>query len=559
MAVNLHPLVVAVRLTHVTGEDGAYRGFDPEGNLGGGVAFSGWQNVTGPVDATGSGTRYDIGGGNNYGTSLADIPWQSLGAGDAINVYNTGTPYYEKIVFTEAGTAENPIIFNGVTDILGNRPVIDGDGAVNVSPLMYTDPALYSALVFFHRKPTPQGGTFGQTADHIHFQNMHVRNARSNFSYTHDGVTSAYPDVSRGIWIFANEYIKVEGCIIENAGEGLFAGSPGEKPTKTLHIKNNRFLNNGFPRPPADFDAHQLYMVSYCDPDENNIIEGNYFDQIGYTSVAQCKLRSPGLIVRYNTFRKGGRTLDIVEAQDTCQDAIWTNYTPQQILDKYRTSYVYGNLFIIDEDLDATGFAYPCHFGWDSLETYLQGPAQGEITGRGVGSPTYFYNNTIHYKIGTATTYRGGVFDVDGANTNTNTSQIVAMNNIIEFSSDGRVGIMRHTGQLDFEGANLINSSSLTILAESDSYANTENSGDDPAVLINNNDTRITTSAQFVDSTNADVTLRDYSLSVGSPAIGVASPLLSPMSSLPPLSTAVSPANGTSTQRATLNNLGAFE
>ena len=60
-------------------------------------AAEGWLSVTTAVDATGTGTRYDIGGGNNYGTDLADVPWGSLQAGDAVNIYYRATPYREKI------------------------------------------------------------------------------------------------------------------------------------------------------------------------------------------------------------------------------------------------------------------------------------------------------------------------------------------------------------------------------------------------------------------------------------------------------------------------------
>jgi len=521
--------------------------------------FGGWKSVTDYVDATGSGTRYDIGPAGATGTDLADVPWHTLQPGDAVNVAYRATPYREKIVITEAGTAANPIIINGVSDANGNRPIIDGDGAVNISPTMYNATVFEETLVMFHRKPVAQGGVFAQTADHVHFQNFHLRNADTTYTYTHDGVTSSYGDTARIIWIYANEYIKIENCIIESAGEGIFAGAPGEKPSKTLHIKGNRFVDCGFPSPPATFAAHQIYLAGYADPGEYNIIEGNFFDAIGDTSVAQCKLRTPGTIVRYNFFRKGGRTLDIVEAQDSTQDLIWTNYTAQEILDYYRTSYVYGNMFLIDEDVDSSAFTYPCHFGWDSLENYLQGPATGEITGRGVGSPTYFYNNTMYFKLSTSTTYRGGLFDVDGGSANANTSSIVAMNNVIEFAGDGRIGQMRFTGDLTWQGANLIYSTPLTILAESDSYANTENAGDDPAVAITNNDTRITTSAGFVDGTNVDWLSRDYSLGGSSPALNVGATLPSPMSNFPPQYSPANPSTGAVPSRSSTNHIGAYE
>ena len=56
----------------------------------------GMESVNNAVDATGTGTRYDIGGGNNYGTDLVDVPWGSLQAGDAVNIYYRATPYPRK-------------------------------------------------------------------------------------------------------------------------------------------------------------------------------------------------------------------------------------------------------------------------------------------------------------------------------------------------------------------------------------------------------------------------------------------------------------------------------
>ena len=120
------------------------------------VATGGWKSVTTAVDATGTGTRYDIGGGNNYGTDLADVPWGSLQAGDAVNIYYRATPYREKIPISERGTLANPIIINGVTDGAGNRPEINGENAVNVAYANWT-PGLESAVILMHRKPLAQG------------------------------------------------------------------------------------------------------------------------------------------------------------------------------------------------------------------------------------------------------------------------------------------------------------------------------------------------------------------------------------------------------------------
>jgi hypothetical protein len=528
--------------------------------------------VTSPVEATGTGTRYDIGGGNNYGTDLADLPWGSLQPGDAVNVYHRATPYREKPLITEAGTALNPIIINGVTDEFGNRPIIDGENAVALMPNERTyfdgdhvgDNAFEQGVVVFHRKSTATGGVYGSTADHIKFQNFHVRNADDGMQYTVNGVTHTYLDYARAIWLYANEYITIEGCIIENGQEGLFAGAPGEKPCKTVTVRGNRFINNGFE---AGFLAHQLYMLCYCEPDEYNVIEGNYFDSIQTPICAQAKVRSAGTVIRYNTFKAGGRIIDLVEAQDTLVDFMYLNYTPQQIVDKYRTSYIYGNVIVNDDSLGDNGLAdWIIHSGWDTLEynTAGLGGAIGEPTGRGIGGgKTYVFNNTIYrdstYNNIPTRAWRGGLFDVDGFAASQEESTIVAANNVIQLSGGTLAAQMRFTGRLDWESTNLVFLEDITLLAESDEYANTFNSGDDPAVLINANDTRITTNPLLTDPSNVNFLLRDYTLNTGSPAIGAATALPAELSAFPVQFNAVDVSTGVMSPRATTANLGAIE
>ena len=53
--------------------------------------ISGFTIDTLPLDATGSGTRYDVGGGNNDASELSGVPWQSLQPGDCTWVHNIAT------------------------------------------------------------------------------------------------------------------------------------------------------------------------------------------------------------------------------------------------------------------------------------------------------------------------------------------------------------------------------------------------------------------------------------------------------------------------------------
>ena len=524
-------------------------------------AAEGWLSVTTAVDATGTGTRYDIGGGNNYGTDLADVPWGSLQAGDAVNIYYRATPYREKLPISERGTAANPIIINGVTDGAGNRPEINGENAVNVLHANWTG-GLESAVILMHRKPLAQGGVNGTTAEYIKFQNIKVVNSRDTMSYTHNGVTSNYPSGGRLFWLRDAKHITIENCIIHDGGEGIFAQSPdgGEGYARDITIRGNWFKGNGQEDPPSN--AHQIYLLAASEGTEKNIIEGNFFDTAGDPAIAQAKLRTTDTIFRYNTLVGNARTLDLVEAQNGVQEAVWGDYTAQEIIDRYRTSYIYGNLFINDYTTGDPLAKFPIHVGWDSAEIIPSGVGVGEEYNRGIdGGHTYFFNNTLHYNSVYASggMWRGGIFELGFQSASASQGSLIAANNIIEFGGDVRGAHLNADGSVTYESTNLIYSATLPILAESDAYANAGNTGDDPATLITNNDTRVTTSANFVGSTNADPTLRDYSLDTGSPALNAATSLPAALSAYPVEYNPVNPATGVMAARSTTNHLGAFE
>ena len=526
------------------------------------TAIEGWLSVTTAVDATGTGTRYDIGGGNNYGTDLADVPWGSLQPGDAVNIYYRATPYREKIPISERGTLANPIIINGVTDGAGNRPEINGENAVNVAYANWT-PGLESAVILMHRKPLAQGGVNNITAEYIKFQNIKVVNSRDTMSYTHNVTTSNYPIGGRLFWLRDAKHITIENCIIHDGGEGIFVQSPdgGEGYARDITIRGNWFKGNGQEDPPSN--AHQVYLLAASEGTEKNIIEGNFFDLAGDSEIAQIKLRTTDTIVRYNTVVGNARMLDIVEAQNGVQEAVFGDYTAQEIIDRYRTSYVYGNLFINDSRTSYPMASYPIHSGWDSFELNTNEPGLGEPSNRGIdGGTTHFFHNTLHYHSVYASggLWRGGIFQ-PGHNDEVAADQgsITSYNNIVEFGGDLVGAHGRLDGVVTYESTNLIYSSTLQILAESDSYANSFNSGDDPQIAINHHDTRITTSANFVDDSNANVLLRDYTPNTGSPAIDAATALPAALSGYPVEYNPVNPATGIRTARSATNDLGAFE
>ena len=70
-------------------------------------------------------------------TSIGQVPWESLQAGDTVLIYWRSTPYKEKWVICRQGTLAAPITVRGVPGPAGELPVIDGNGATTRSALNY--------------------------------------------------------------------------------------------------------------------------------------------------------------------------------------------------------------------------------------------------------------------------------------------------------------------------------------------------------------------------------------------------------------------------------------
>ncbi|MCP3999942.1 MAG: PKD domain-containing protein, partial [Gammaproteobacteria bacterium] len=406
-------------------------------------------------------------------------------------------------------------------------------------------------------------GTYGVNAEHYLIQNIRLVDTRSTNSFTHNGVTESYLGFSRAIWSAGGQYITLQGMVVENNGSGVFIQAnddPGSL-SKAWIIKGSKFENNGH----GNRD-HQVYFQAVSDPGEYNIVEGCYFGAPtpGQESIAQLKMRSTGVVVRYNYFNSAHRTLDIVEAQDAIPDWMYSHYLQQEILDYYRTSYVYGNIFVNDHQASSgQPSVRPLHFGADSFdEPYFSTPgaANGEPGLRGYEAPTYFFHNTFYMRADTAEMWRGVLFDAENNNSNGPTptpGEVEAWNNIIEFTGDTRIGVMNRSGTTHFRGANLIYSSSLTIFAESDQYASTENSSDDPDVNVFYDGPILGQSANFVDATNPSLLGKNFMLNSGSPAIDQAAPLPAVLVAFP---VDLQPAGitGGAVLRSSAQDLGAF-
>lgn len=135
---------------------------------------------------------HEVGPGKTY-ANVGDVPWESLNAGDTVLIYQRATPYKEKFVLSRVGTPSASITVRGVLGPLGERPVLDGNGATTRPQLDY-----YSR----NRGVIKIGGSTIPFADGITvmpqwivIENVEIRSARPPYTFTGaSGAVESYPN-----------------------------------------------------------------------------------------------------------------------------------------------------------------------------------------------------------------------------------------------------------------------------------------------------------------------------------------------------------------------------
>ena len=334
---------------------------------------------------------YHIGPGQTY-TSIANFTgWTSLAAGD--HVYIHYATYAEHILLCQSGTEENPIVIEGVPDGSGNLPILDGDNAVIPTQFDGHLPAVaYQGygIVYIHR--SYQDDAFGVEPEWITIKNLEIKSATPElYTFTNSEGTSAqaYPDASAGIYIKTGNNITVENCIIHDCGNG-FDIQGVDAPANNITLRGCYIYGNG--RTDARLDReHNSYTEAI-----GMVYEYNYFGPLrsGSGGIA-IKDRSIGTVIRYNVIYSGARALDLVDTEniagsgyDVLNDPNWGN------------DWVYGNVFINDENASILVAAQPFHYGYDNV---AGGTRAGNLR---------FFNNTVYSNISSGTVYSYRIFDV---------------------------------------------------------------------------------------------------------------------------------------------------
>jgi len=305
-----------------------------------------------------AGATYEVGPGRAL-ESIAQVPWESLAAGDTVLVHWKEGGYHEKFGVFGRGTEEKPITVSGVPGPGGELPVIDG-----------RDATTREGLAFYNedRSVCQVGGLRGDegVATNIVIENLELRSARAPYTFTDSaGEERTYRPIASSIRFNVCDGVTVRNCIIRDSGNGTLS-SP---TTANITIEGCLYTENGLDKSdPHSVGVHQtytqakgiLYQYNHFTPQREGCLGSNLKD------------RSSGNIIRYNWIEGGNKQIDLPDSSD--RDEI--------MLDpRYKETFVYGNI-LIEPDGD----------GNPEMVTY--GGDMGDPSKYRKGT-LYFYNNTV--------------------------------------------------------------------------------------------------------------------------------------------------------------------
>ncbi len=376
----------------------------------------------GPIQ--GSGTTYDVGPGKPLG-ELDQVPWLSLRAGDVVNIHHRAQPYRVKAGIRGQGTAQAPIVINGVTDAACRKPVVSGEDAVTAQDAR--------ARRHFSKQYSENLGVFllyktgsdpyGWRPRHIQFRNLVITGGHPGKSYTaQDGSAGQYGRGAAGIYAVTVDHLLVENCEITGNANGVFVNSKSrEESSDTVIVRNSRIHDNGVE---GSWFEHNLYVQA-----RRALYEGNDIGQlIAGARGSSMKDRSSATVIRYNRIVASARAIDLVEIEGG---------VPQVLEDPlYPHAWIHGNLIIDDAKAGGPGRPWSVkliHWGGDNDPRYFR---RGTL---------YFTNNTVRVKVDRADAWYVGLFDLPGPE-----QRVLMRGNIVQNlgTTELRLGLERGTIEL---------------------------------------------------------------------------------------------------------------
>lgn len=356
-------------------------------------------------------TTYSVGPGQTY-ANINDVPLETIGAGDILEIHWRSTPYTEKFVICAQGTSVNPIIVRGVPNgTTGALPVLTGQNATTRQQLDFWNENRCVIKIGGASVPADT------TPSWVTIENLEIRGAHPNYTYTNAAGTpgQAYNTSASAIYIEKGKNITVRNCVITDSGNGFFVAPGGGWGSASLSenilLTGCYIHSNGVS---GSIYQHNTYCEAYNITYEYN----RYGPLMSGAGGNNLKDRSAGCVVRYNWIEGGNRQLDLTEA-----DGSGIEQAPN-----YGSTYVYGNTLI---EPDGAGNSQIIHYGGDNgTSSYYR---KGTL---------YLYNNTIYStRSGNTTLVR----------LSTNDESCDCRNNIIFVSaSASNLGLIDDTGTLNY-------------------------------------------------------------------------------------------------------------
>jgi len=315
------------------------------------------------LPAAASALTFEVGPGKQY-TNVGDVPWESLNAGDTVLIYHRATPYKEKFVLARVGTPSQPITVRGVLGPLGERPILDGNGATTRAQLSY--PSRVRGVIKIGASNVPFADGTTVMPQWLVIENLEIRGARPPNTFTApDGTTESYTSPASSIYVEFGENITVRNCDIHDNGNGFFAFSSNTIISRNILLEGNYIHDNGNS---GSLFEHNVYVAALGVTYQYN----HFGPPLPGAGGNNIKDRSAGLVVRYNWIEGANRQLDLVNAEDS---------SILRADPSYRFTHVYGNVIIEHPNSGNNDFV---HYGGDT------GSAQKFRKGT-----LYFYNNTV--------------------------------------------------------------------------------------------------------------------------------------------------------------------
>ena len=350
-------------------------------------------------------TDYHIGPSQAL-TTIGSVPWGNLLAGDNIYIHWKNTAYKEKWVINAQGTSTDRISIIGISGPNGEKPIIDGDGAVTPINLDYWGES--RGVIKIGGSSFPANGL----PNHITIENLEIKSSHDSYQFYDDnGNLQTYSGNAAAIYVEKCANLIISNCILHDSGNGLFIGEFNGESEHIL-IENNYIYGNGNVGSPYEHNSYTeaidiTFQYNHYGPLRTGA-DGN-----------NLKDRSAGLVVKYNWIEGGNRQLDLVEAQGS---TILVNHP------SYSSTHVFGNTLI---EPDGDGNQQIVHYGGDS----------GSMSDFRKGT-LYFYNNTIvSYRSGYTTLIRLSTADESAEIFNNVIYTTASGNNLALSNSDGTINL----------------------------------------------------------------------------------------------------------------------